>query len=101
MTGFAVYGTMTARPGQRAALIDEIRTAIAALDEPPGLLDYTINTVLDDPDALWITEVWTTKDAHDTATRTTANKARTARFAELLAAAPHSAYGEIVDRLDK
>jgi quinol monooxygenase YgiN len=98
MAGFAVYSRMTARSGERDALIEEIRAAVAALGEPPGLLDYTINTVLDDPDSLWVTEIWTTKDAHDTATRTTANKARTARFAELLAAAPDSAYGEIVDR---
>ena len=99
MNDFAAYGRMTARPGQRDALIEEIRAAIAALGDPPGLLDYTINTALDDPDTVWVTEIWTTKAAHDTATRTKPNKERTARFAELLAAAPESVYGEVVQRL--
>jgi len=97
MTEFAVHGTMTAKPGRRDELVDLMRTTIAALGDAPGLLDYTINTVLDDPDTLWITERWTSKTAHDTVTKTAANKAETARIMDVLAAPPVSAYGEVVE----
>lgn len=96
MSGFAVYGKMTAKPGERDALIKLLRAAIAKLGDPPGLISYTVNTPLDDPDTLWVSEAWTDREAHDTATKTTANKAETARIFELLAAPPESAYGEIV-----
>jgi quinol monooxygenase YgiN len=97
MTGFAVYGRMTARPGLRGELIDLLRVTIDALGNPPGLLSYSINTVIDDPDTLWITQTWTDRAAHDTTTKTTANKAESARIADLLAAPPEGAYGEIVE----
>lgn len=96
MSGFAVYGKMTAKPGQRAELIELLRATIAKLGDPPGLLSYTINTPLGDQDTLWVTEAWTSRDAHDTATKTTANKAETARIMAMLAAPPDAAYGEIV-----
>ena len=97
MTEFAVHGIMTTKPGGRDELIDLLRVTIGALGDAPGLLDYTINTVLDDPDKLWITERWTSKSAHDTVTKTTANKAETARIMELLAAPPVSNYGEVAE----
>jgi quinol monooxygenase YgiN len=98
MTGFAVYGRMTAKPGRRDALIDALRESIIALGEPAGLRDYTFNAALDDPDTLWITQIWTTKSAHDTATKTEANKARTRALADLLAEPIEGRYGEIVER---
>ena len=89
---------MTAQRGKRDALIAAMRESMAALGEPAGLLDYTFNAALDDPDTLWITEVWTTKAAHDTATTTEANKARTGALHALLAEAPEGRYGEVVER---
>jgi quinol monooxygenase YgiN len=97
MSEFAVHGIMTAKPGRRAELVDLMRSTIAALGDAPGLLDYSINTVLDDPDTLWVTERWTSKDAHDTVTKTAANKAETARIVDLLAAPLVSAHGEVVE----
>lgn len=98
MAGFAVYGRMTAKPGRRDALIDALRESITALGEPAGLRDYTFNAALDDPDTLWVTQIWTTKAAHDTATKIEVNKARTRALADLLAEPIESRYGEIVER---
>lgn len=97
MAEFAVFGRMTAKPGQRDALLAAMREAVTALDNPAGLLDYTLNAALDDPDTLWITQRWSSKAAHDTATKTEANKARTRAFADLLAATPEGSYGEVVE----
>ncbi len=60
--------------------------------------DHTFNAALDDPDTLWITQIWTTKAAHDTVTKTEANKARTRAFADLLAEPIEGHYGEILER---
>jgi quinol monooxygenase YgiN len=98
MAGFAVYGRMTAKPGLRDAVIDALHASIAALGEPAGLCDYTVNVAFDDPDTLWITQIWTTKAAHDAATGTEANKARTRALADLLAEPIDGRYGEIVER---
>jgi quinol monooxygenase YgiN len=97
MPEFAVHGIMTAKPGRRTELVDLMRATITALGDAPGLLDYTINTALDDPDTLWITQRWTSKTAHDTVTKTAANKAETARIMDLLAKPPLSAYGDVVE----
>ena len=97
MAEFAVHGIMTAKPGHRAELVDLMRATVAALGDAPGLLDYAINVVLDDPDTLWITQRWTSKDAHDAVTKTSANKAETARIMDLLAKPPLSAYGEVIE----
>ena len=83
MTGFAVYGRMTAKPGQRDALVAALHDSIIALD---------------DPDILWITQVWTTKAAHDAATKTDANKARTRALTDLLAEPFEGRYGEVIER---
>jgi quinol monooxygenase YgiN len=96
MSGFAVYGKMTAKPGLRDELIELLRATIDKLGDPPGLLSYTINTPIGDQDTLWITEAWTSREAHDTATKTQANKAETARIMTLLAAPPDGVYGETV-----
>lgn len=64
---FSVYGRMTAQPGQRDALIERFRDMLQI--GIPGLESCSINTVLDDPDTIWVTEIWTNKAAHDTGTR--------------------------------
>lgn len=97
MPEFAVHGTLTAKPGRRGELVELMRATIAALGDAPGLLDYTINVAIDDPDTLWVTERWTSRTAHDTVTKTAANKAQTARIVDLLAAPLVSGYGEVVE----
>jgi len=90
---FSVYGRMTARPGQRDALIerftDVLRIGI------PGLEWCSINTVLDDPDAIWVTQIWTDKAAHDTGTRHDIVVSATDRVMSLVAGALEGSYGQV------
>ena len=86
---------MTAQPGQRDALIERftemLRTGI------PGLESCSINAVLDDPDTIWVTEIWTDKAAHDAGTRSDAVTSATRRVMALVAAESplEGSYGQV------
>jgi quinol monooxygenase YgiN len=62
--GYGLIGQMKAQPGQRAALIAILHEG---LDEMPGNLAFIVGADAGDPDSIWITELWTTKQAHDDA----------------------------------
>jgi quinol monooxygenase YgiN len=66
MARYGLMGKMTTQPGRRDELLELLRQGAALMgDTPVGCLLYLISTATDDEDALWITEVWTSKDAHD------------------------------------
>ncbi|HKQ75215.1 MAG TPA: antibiotic biosynthesis monooxygenase [Blastocatellia bacterium] len=60
---YGLYSKLTARPGQRDALV-------AILLRDPKTLKalgcdlYVINLASDNPDVVWVTEVWTSREAH-------------------------------------
>ena len=60
-TLYGVIGQMKAAPGQRDALIGYLAEASADM---PGNLAYLIAKDNADADALWITEIWTSAEAH-------------------------------------
>lgn len=59
---YGLIGQMIAQPGQRAALIAILSEATGAM---PGNMGYLIGEDSANPDAIWIVEVWETKDAHE------------------------------------
>lgn len=66
MERYGLIGKMTALPGRRDELLELLRQGAALMGEAPiGCLLYLISTAADDQDALWVTEVWTSKAAHD------------------------------------
>lgn len=58
---YGLIGKMTATPGQRDALA---RILLSGTGTMPGCLSYVIATDPKDADALWITEVWESAEAH-------------------------------------
>jgi quinol monooxygenase YgiN len=93
---FSVYGRMTALPGRRDELVALLVEGFLAGGADGGLLDYSVNTVLDDPDALWLTQLWTDREAHDATTRSEPVAAVTRRLPPLLARQPEGCYGHAV-----
>jgi len=91
--GFSVYGRMTAQPGRREALIAHFRDVLRA--GVSGLEWCSISEVIDDPDAIWMAQVWTDKAAHDTWTRSAPVVSATARVMSLLAGPPQGSYGQV------
>jgi quinol monooxygenase YgiN len=58
---YGLIGKMRAAEGQRDALIDLMLQGTA---EMPGCLSYIVARDPNDPDAIWITEVWTDAASH-------------------------------------
>jgi len=58
---YGLIGKMTAVSGQREALAAIL---LEGTDGMPGCLSYVVAADPSDPDALWITEVWTDQASH-------------------------------------
>ncbi|MEV6102140.1 antibiotic biosynthesis monooxygenase [Nocardia sp. NPDC051981] len=95
-TMFSVYGRMTALPGRRDDLITLLLNGFRAGGPTSGLLTYTINTARDDPDTIWLTQLWINKPAHDATTRSEPVAAITRQLPPLLARQPEGFYGDTV-----
>jgi quinol monooxygenase YgiN len=59
-----MYGKVLAQPGQRDALVDVLLEAAELLDDMPQCELYIVNTAADEPDAIWVTELWAGEEAH-------------------------------------
>ncbi len=93
---FSVFARMRVSPGQRDAVAELIREAAHAGGDDTGLLSYTVNAALDDPDLLWVTELWTDKSAHDATTRSEPVQRVTRAMRALLVGDPEGGYGHVL-----
>ena len=57
---YGLIGRMRAVEGGR----DELAAILAGMGEMPGCLSYVVAGDDSDPDALWVTEVWESPEAH-------------------------------------
>jgi quinol monooxygenase YgiN len=64
MGRYGRHGKLVAKPGQRDALAAILLGEEAALKAMPGCLLYLVFASEDEPDALLITEVWDSPEAH-------------------------------------
>lgn len=58
---YGLLGQMIAQPGQRAALVAILSEGTGTM---PGNMGYVIGEDSANPDAIWIVELWETKEAH-------------------------------------
>ncbi len=58
---YGLLGQMMAQPGQRAALVAILSEGTG---EMPGNIAYLIGEDSANPDAIWIVELWVSKEAH-------------------------------------
>lgn len=91
---FGVYGRLTAQTGKRDDLVARLQEAMRACDGL-GLEFGSVNAVLDDPNSVWITQIWTNKNSHDTATRSEALVSITASLMLLVSGTPEGCYGRV------
>jgi quinol monooxygenase YgiN len=64
MSRFGLCGIMEAQPGQRDALRDLLLEAADLVADLPGCDVWIVNTRPDDPNAIWVTEVWRSEADH-------------------------------------
>jgi len=64
MSKFGMYAKFTAKPGQRDALATILLESAAAAEAIDECELYLINISDTEPDILWVTEVWSSPEAH-------------------------------------
>ncbi|MWV44282.1 antibiotic biosynthesis monooxygenase [Paenibacillus sp. HJL G12] len=64
MSKYGAYVKFTAKSGERQALADILLEAAAAAQTIADCEIYIINVSDDEPDAIWVTEVWSSAEAH-------------------------------------
>lgn len=79
---YGLIGKMIAKSGERDALLEAMQGASADM---PGCLSYILALDPSDPDAIWITEVWTDRDAHQASLELPAVKEAIAKARPLIA----------------
>jgi len=83
---------MVARPGKGAVLADTLLRVAESLRGSPGCELYVINLSADEPDTVWVTEVWADEAASDRALSADLGEVGIGEVVELLAGPP-----ELVD----
>ncbi|MEP7290433.1 MAG: putative quinol monooxygenase [Chloroflexota bacterium] len=61
---YGLHGKMRAVPGKRDELIAHLLDAAKLMPEVEGCYLYVISSAPDDPDGLWVTEVWRSPADH-------------------------------------
>jgi quinol monooxygenase YgiN len=79
---FGLIGKMIAVPGQRDALAAILLEGTGSM---PGCLSYIIAADPADADALWITEVWDSRESHEASLALPAVRAAIAKGRPLIA----------------
>jgi quinol monooxygenase YgiN len=82
---YGLTGQMLAAPGKR----DELLAILGeGTNDMPGCLSYVIAKDPNNADALWITEVWTDKDAHAASLKLPSVQAAIAKGRPMIAGFP-------------
>lgn len=82
---YGLIGQMLAAPGKR----DELLAILGeGTNDMPGCLSYVIAKDPTNADALWITEVWTDKDAHAASLKLPSVQAAIAKGRPIIAGFP-------------
>lgn len=79
---YGLIGKMKAVPGQRDALIDILLQSTGSM---PGCLSYIVARDQTDPDAIWVTEVWDSRESHQASLKLPAVQAAIAKARPLIA----------------
>jgi quinol monooxygenase YgiN len=79
---YGLMGRMIATPGQRDELIAIL---LEGVDAMPGCLSYVVARDVKDANAIWVTEVWDSKDSHAASLKLPVVRAAIARGRPLIA----------------
>jgi quinol monooxygenase YgiN len=64
MARYGLFGRITAHPGKRDALIEILLESAELVADVPGSEIWIVSTSPDDPDSVWVTEVWRGQEDH-------------------------------------
>ena|SRR5665213_3577266 len=67
---YVLINKMTTKPGKRQEVINIMVKAGKLFDENTSCLMYLLGASKDDPNALWVQDIWTNKEDHKAAMQT-------------------------------
>lgn len=79
---YGMLGRMKAQPGKRDELLALLLESSGGM---PGCLSYIVARDVKDPDAIWITEAWDSKEHHDASLKLPQVQAAIAKARPLIA----------------
>ncbi|MDX3901770.1 MAG: antibiotic biosynthesis monooxygenase [Sphingobium sp.] len=82
---YGLIGQMLAAPGKRDELVGYLKEAIGDM---PGCLSYVVALDAGNADAIWITEVWDSRESHGASLKLPAVRAAIARARPIIAGFP-------------
>ncbi|MGG6311607.1 putative quinol monooxygenase [Paenibacillus macerans] len=85
MQKFGMYAKFTTKPGQRDELVRILLEAAAEAEAIRECELYIVNISDKDPDAVWVTEVWSDAEAHAASLKQEATQASIQRAMPLIA----------------
>ena len=66
----ALLNRLTAKPGQRQPVVEILLESGKLFDDNPACLLYLVSESSDDPDLVWVIDLWTSQEAHAEALKT-------------------------------
>lgn len=87
---FGMFGKLTAKPGNRDALLSILLEASRGVAQLEGCRLYVVNLSPDDPDSVYIYEAWDTAQAHAASLELEETRAAIHRAMPLLAGPPEN-----------
>jgi quinol monooxygenase YgiN len=85
---FGLHGRLLAHPGKGNELEAILLEAARALSANDDCLLYVVSRQPDDPDAVWVTEAWTSREAHRASLENETTRAMIQRAMPLIAELP-------------
>lgn len=67
---YVLINKMTTKPGNRQAVIDIMLAAGKPFDDNSACLLYLVSTAKDNPNVIWVQDVWTDQASHEAAMQT-------------------------------
>jgi quinol monooxygenase YgiN len=85
---FGLHGRLLAQPGKGDELEAILLEAAETLDADNDCLLYVVSRQPDNPEAVWVTEAWTSREAHRASLESEATRALIQRAMPLIAELP-------------
>lgn len=84
---YGLLNKLTAKPGKRDEVIDILLESGKLLDDPACLM-YMVSKAADDPDVIYVTDLWTSRQRHEKALTTPELRPFVEKAVPLLAGMP-------------
>jgi len=85
---------LTAKPGQRALVVDNLLESGTLFDGNPACLMYLVAEASEDADDIWVIDVWTSEEEHAEALRDPVLQPYISRTTPLLEGMPEQTHVE-------